>query len=320
MKRRTTGNRRLGRHFSRQHLVELNVRTASVRRQRQGKVASLLWKFGALIVILCVLGLGVRYLALRFFFENPEYNLTHLETNLHGLMSDEELGDLTGIKRGKNVILIDLAEANKRLSAIPEVRAVSIERHFPDTVEVGIERRLPVFLLAPAGGATGDGMQSQGFEAGKSFICDKEGVVMQPSKLSDEFLHLPVLSGIDTSALKPGDRIDDERLAGALAVRDALSELPEETFSIVGIDVTKSYAVVVTDGSNARYTFGEKDLPAQIERLRKLLAHCQENGRRIATANLMIQRNTPVTFVLTPENRSAKIAPVHQSQKKPSKN
>ena len=76
------------------------------------------------------------------------------------------------------------------------------------------------------------------------------------------------------------------------------------------MDVSKEYAAVVTDSSNARYTFGNNDLPSQFERLRKLLAHCQDTGRQIETANLMVTRNTPVTFVLTPEHGSPKISPV----------
>jgi hypothetical protein len=311
MKRRTTaGNRRRG-GSPRQHLAELNVRTASLRRQRRGKVAGLLWKAGILILTLSVLGTGIRFLAMRFFFENPEYDLRHLETNLHGLMSDAEFSDLTGIRPGKNIMLLDLGEASKRLAALPEVRSVSIERHLPDSVEVGVERRLPVFQLSQTAGG---GSQATGAE--ETLLCDKEGVLMRSSRLPEESRRLPVLIGIGQASLKPGGRLDDDRFRNALAVTEALSELPEETMSVAEVDVSKPYAVVVTDGSNARYTFGTSDLPAQIDRLRRLLDHCREAGRRIQTANLMTQRNTPVTFVLTPEDRSAKIAPVVQNQKK----
>jgi cell division septal protein FtsQ len=293
--------------------MELNVRTASLRRQRRGKVAGLLWKAGILILMLSLTGIGVRYLAMRFFFENPEYDLRHLETNLHGLMSDAELSELTGIRPGKNIMLLDLGEASRRLSALPEVRAVNIERRLPDTVEVGIERRLPVFLLSPASGASGSGTVP---DAGESLLCDKEGVVMRSSRLPEESRHLPLLSGIDTAALKQGERLDDERFRNALAVTEALSELPGETLSVAEADVSKPYAVVITDSSGARYTFGPSDLPGQMERLRKLLDHCREADRRIQTANLMTQRNTPVTFVLTPEDRSARITPVSPFPKK----
>ena len=317
--RRTTGNRRKGgRHPSRQHLLELNVRTASVRRQRRNRVAGLLWKVSVLLFFLAAAGLGARVLALRFFFNNPEYDLKQLKTRLCGVMTEEDLIALTGLKPGKNVFRLDLREAQRRLNALPEVKSAHIERQLPDTVEVGIERRLPLFLLAPAG-TDADSAASDTFTPGKSLLCDREGFVMQPARLADEFLHLPVLAGIDTSALQPGQRIADDRFSTAVALAEALSDLPEESFRIRSVDVSQPYAAVVTDASNARFTFGPKDLPGQIDRLRKLLAHCQESGRAIATANLMIQRNTPVTFVLTPESRAAKITPVLTPGKKQAK-
>jgi hypothetical protein len=98
-------------------------------------------------------------------------------------------------------------------------------------------------------------------------------------------------------------------------LRQALSEIPEEGFRIISIDVSKPYATVVTDASNARFTFGNNDLPAQLDRLRKLLAHCRDTGRRIDTANLIVTRNTPVTFVLTPETRGPRITPAPAAKK-----
>jgi len=180
---------------------------------------------------------------------------------------------------------------------------------------VGLERRLPIFLLVSAG----EGEAGETFLPGKSYLCDRDGVMMQPSRLDDEFLKLPVLKGVDTKGAVPGKKFENESLATAIRIEQALSELPEENFKIRSIDVSKPYAAVVTDSSNARFTFGtlgDADLPGQLDRLRKLLAHCQETGRQIETANLMVSRNTPVTFVLTPENRSAKITPVAGSSKK----
>jgi hypothetical protein len=323
--RRTTGNRRRGgRSSSRQHLLELNVRTASVRRQRRGKAMGFLWKVSAVLFVVAVAAIGIRFLSQRFFFHNPEYALTRLVTHLNGVMTDEELIALTGLQPGKNILQLDLGEASKRLSALPEVRSVSIERRLPDTVEVGVERRHPLFLLASGAAApapeaktdaAADGNITEGFESGKSLLCDNDGVVMRPGHSSEEFLKLPVLTGIDVASLQPGQHLEGDAFRNAVAVTEALSELPEQTFQIRSVDVSKPYAVIVTDSSNARFTFGTKDLPGQIDRLRKLLSHCQESGRRIATANLITQRNTPVTFVLTPEDRSAKITPVPASKK-----
>lgn len=315
--RRTTANRRKsGRSSSRQHLLELNVRTASIKRQRRTKLGGLLWKVSALVILLAVIVAGVRVASEKFFYNNSEYSLRHLVTHLHGVMTDEELIALTGLKPGENLFLLDIDRAKKKLDMLPEVRSVSIERRLPDTIEVGIERRLPVFLISTPEEGT-DAAASETFVPGKSFLCDRDGVIMRPDRLSDEFLHLPVLTGLGAAHMVPGKKLEEDRLVSAVALNEALSEIPEETFRIRSVDVTKPYAIVVTDVSNARFTFGTKDLPAQIDRLRKLLAHCQETGRKIETANLMIQRNTPVTFVLTPESRSAKITPVPAKKSTP---
>lgn len=295
--------------------MALNVRTASMKRQRRSKVGGVVWKVSAVVIVLALLGVSARLAAQKFFFKNQEYSLRHLVTHLNGVMSDQELVALTGFTQGKNLFSLDLDQANQKLAALPEVRSVSLERVLPDTIEVGLERRLPIFLFA----SPGEGDTGETFLPGKSYLCDRDGVMIQPSRLDDEFLQLPVLKGVDTKGAVPGKKFENESLATAIRLEQALSELPEENFKIRSIDVSKPYAAVVTDSSNARFTFGtlgDAYLPGQLERLRKLLAHCQETGRQIETANLMLSRNTPVTFVLTPETRTTKITPIPSSGKK----
>ena len=309
--RRTTVNRRkTGRLASRQHLLEVNVRTASIRRQRRHRTGGLLWKLSAAVVVLALLGAIGRLAAEKFLFRNPEYALRHLDVTLDGVMTREELVNLSGLSEGKNIFRLDIDLASRRLAALPEVRAVTVERVLPDTVKVRIERRLPVFLLADK---SDPGEES--FVPGKSFLCDREGVMIRPERLDAEFLKLPVLSGIPLQEAVPGKRFENDRLSFALTLQQALAEIPEESFHIKSIDVSKPYSAVVTDGSGARFTFGPNDFPGQLERLQKLLRHCQDTGRRLETANLMVSRNTPVTFAMTPESGSPRITPAPESKK-----
>ena len=314
MTRRTSGNhRKRGAGPSRHHLLELNVRTASQQRQRRRKAGGVLWKIFATLIVLALTVVGLCLGAQKFFFQNTEYSLQHLDAKLDGVMTQEELVAMTGFEEGKNLFSLDLDQANKKLLALPEVRSVSLERILPDTITVKIERRLPIFLFA------GSGDTGESFVPGKSFLCDLNGILMQPSRLAPEFLNLPILRGVDPGTARPGAHCDNDRLDFAIKLQQALAEIPEESFKIRSMDVSKDYAAVVTDSVNARYTFGTKDLPDQIERLRKLLSHCQETGRQIDTANLMVTRNTPVTFVLTPETASPKITPVSTPKTTPKK-
>jgi cell division septal protein FtsQ len=308
--RRTTSNRRkTGRTPGRHHLLELNVRTASLKRQRRRRAGGLVWKVGMVALALFCMAAAARFTARRFFFQNPEYSLRHLEAKLDGVITRERLEELTGFREGSNLFLLDLEKANRSLAALPEVRSVSIEKELPDTVRVTLEKRVPLFLLS--NGSEG----GESFQPGKSYLCDGEGFLLKPPVLDPEYLELPVLAGMDLSCASPGKRLEDERLSFAISLDRAFSEIPEESFKVRSIDASKGYAAVVMDSTGARFTFGKKDLPAQIQRLRKLLAHCQEAGRRIETANLMLSRNTPVTFVMTPESRLVKITPAQPRRK-----
>lgn len=315
MARRTSGNHRKRGGNARHHLLELNVRTASQQRQRRRKAGGVLWKIFVFVIVMALLGVGGWVAVQKFFFKNTEYSLHHIDAKLDGVLTQQELVALTGFEDGKNLFQLDLEQANRKLSALPEVRegSVIIERVLPDTIAVKLERRVPLFLLAGSGDA------SEAFVSGKSFLCDRESVLMQPTRLDPEFLNLPLLRGLDLTNAQAGSHLESDRLAFAILLQQALSEIPEETFKIRSIDVSKEYAAVVTDEANAHYTFGNEDIPGQIERLRKLLTHCQETGRQIDTANLMISRNTPVTFVLTPEHSNVKITPVPTPQKTPHK-
>ena len=153
MKRRTTGNHRRKGGASRHHLLEVNVRTASRQRQHRSKIGVLLWKMFAVSVVAILVAAGVRIGAEKFFFRNAEYSLHHLDAKLDGVLTQEELVALTGFEEGKNLISLDLDEANEKLAALPEVRSgsVNIERILPDTIRVKLERRIPVFLFAGSG-------------------------------------------------------------------------------------------------------------------------------------------------------------------------
>lgn len=67
-------------------------------------------------------------------------------------------------------------------------------------------------------------------------------------------------------------------------------------FQIREIDLSKGYCLVVTDKNHAQVTFGFDDLEEQMARLEQFLVYSDDSEREIATVNLLVARNTPVTF------------------------
>ncbi len=67
-------------------------------------------------------------------------------------------------------------------------------------------------------------------------------------------------------------------------------------FQIREIDVSRGYSLVVTDKNHTRVTFGFDNLDMQLNRLEQFLVYSDDTKQELATANLLVQRNIPVTF------------------------
>src|SRR5256885_12171217 len=98
-------------------------------------------------------------------------------------------------------------------------------------------------------------------------------------------------------------------------------------FQIREIDVSKGYCLVVTDKNHSRVTFGFDNMDTQLQRLEQFLIYSDDAHRELATVNLLVQRNIPVTFqkpatevineTINPEEspRVMKAIPVHDPPK-----
>src|SRR4029077_17729283 len=67
-------------------------------------------------------------------------------------------------------------------------------------------------------------------------------------------------------------------------------------FQIREIDVSKGYCLVVTDKNHSKATFSFDNLDTQLQRLEQFLIYSDDAHREIATVNLLVQRNIPVTW------------------------
>ena len=287
------GNRRLRPSARGQHLLNVKVRAVTARRQRRQKVSTLFW-ISALIVVLCITArLGIATALDKFFFSNPDYTLKHVTLELDGVLTREEALDETGIREGENIFRVDLAKAEKTLRAVPMVGDVSIERRLPDHISISITARHPVAWVPPPE------KDADPFDPEKSLLVDETGFLMKPRMIQPEFYHLPVIYGVQSDNIRDGEPLQNEDLHRALALLAEVARHPECLLNIRTMNISKGYCVDVVSDHNARITFSTDDYPEQLGRLRQLLEHCRDTGRELETVNLMVRRNTPVTFVMS---------------------
>lgn len=305
------GNRRL-RHPGRgQHLLNVKVRAVTARRHRRQLLGGVFWK-ATLVVLLLVAGwLGVSTALDKFFFSNSDYTLKRVTMELGGILTREEALSEAGIREGENIFRIDLVRAEKALRAIPQVADVTIERHLPDHLSISITPREPVAWIAPPE------KDADPFDPQTSLLVDETGFLMKPRIIQGDFYRLPVIYGVRSDNIRDGEPLHNEELHRALSLLDEVQRHPECLLVIRAVNISKGYCVEVVSDKNAKITFAAEDFPEQLGRLRQLLEHCRDTGRELESVNLMVRRNTPVTFVMAQPMAEKFTSSVAQPSKKP---
>lgn len=290
-RRNPRARRRPVRRRRREHLLEVTATAETERRRRNQKL--LLYGCEALFVagLLVVAWFGVHLFIEHFFTKNKAYEVRVVEVNADGVMTREEVLAKTGIREGLNIFSLNLESAQAALASIPEVEAARVERKLPDIVTIQLEARRPAAWVAPHDTGTDPAaMETSG-------LVDAQGIMMKPQGFETTHARLPVIYGVPTEQWQPGDQIDLPELLAALQLFDLAAGRQDPEVTLRAADIGKGWCITAWSDPQTRLTFGLEDLPAQLDRLQLIMRHVGQTSRRIATANLIPERNTPVTFI-----------------------
>jgi hypothetical protein len=302
-----------------QHLLDVRVRSHKATRHRNRRVLVIVSKVALVAALGAAVVFGVRFGARRLFFENPDYRLTQIEVQTDGTLQRDQILKSAGLREGENVFGINLGQVRDRLQQLPQVDEVQVVRKLPGEVDLRIVERKPIAWITP------DKQISDPFASEIAFLVDARGVLMKEKKLLPEYLGLPLITGCTSDSLEPGKTVESfEGKAALELLRLSTGSFMQTRFQIREIDVSKGYCLLVSDKNHTRVTFGFDNLDAQLQRLEQFLVYADGSKRELATVNLLVQRNIPVTFGQNPvevindtidpegaEPRILKAIPVH---------
>ena len=277
-----------------QHLLDVKVRSRRATQHRNRRVLVVVSKI-VLVVGLCFgVCIGVREGARKFFFENPSYRLSRIEVQTDGTLQREQVLKTTGLREGESIFRVNLARVHDALQQLPQVDEVQITRKLPSEIDIRITERKPVAWI------TGEKQITDPFAAEGAFLVDGRGVLMKEKKLLPEYLGLPLITGCTSEALEAGKIVGSFEAKAALELlRLSTRSFMQMRFQIREIDVSKGYCLLVTDKNRTQVTFGFDNIDGQLQRLEQFLVYSDDSKRELATVNLIVQRNIPVTFTKT---------------------
>lgn len=292
-KRARPRNRRVSRPRQRrqQHLLDVKVRSRTAAQHRNRK--ALVWVSKLALVLALAAGacLGARAGLRRFFFENPDYRLTNIEFETDGTLQRDRALETANVREGENIFHVDLAQVHDKLHELPQVDDVQVVRKLPNEIDIRVTERKPVAWI------TSEKSVSDPFASDAAFLIDARGVLMKEKKLLPEYLGLPLVTGCASEALAAGKVVESFEARAALELlRMSTRSFMQTRFQIREIDVSKGYCLLVTDKNHTQVVFGFDNLETQLQRLEQFLVYSDDTKQELATVNLLVQRNIPVTF------------------------
>jgi len=292
-----TRNRRVSnsRQRRQQHLLDVKVRSRTATQQRNRRVLVFISQFALVIGLGVAIYLGAREGARRFFFENPDYQVSTIEVQTDGTLQRDQVLKVADLRAGENIFNVNLGRVHDRLQQLPQVDEVQVERKLPAEIDIHVVERKPVAWI------TDEKQMADPFASDAAFLVDGRGVLMKEKKLLPEYLGLPLILGCASESLEAGKVVESFEAKAALELlRLSTRSFMQTRFQVREIDVSKGYCLLVTDKNHTRVTFGFDNLDAQLQRLEQFLIYSDDSKRDLATVNLLVQRNIPVTFTKSP--------------------
>lgn len=296
-------------------MLDVKLRTREVRAARLKLLGAALALSLGTIIGLFLLWRGGEWALNQFVFKNDAFAIRELDVHTDGGIPVEQLQKWAGVKKGDNLLSLDLVRVKRDLELVPLVASVAVERILPHTLRVRVTEREPIAQvkvprLIPGGF---EFVRYQIDESGH-VIFFKDLAPLNPPAVSTED-NLPVLTGFNAAELTPGRAVSSPNLKAALRLITAFDQSPMAGLvDLQSVDVSGPEMLQVVTGQGNQLTFGLHRPEEQLRRWRAVHDFARKNGRAILTLDLSVTNNSPALWL-----DASAVAPATPKPKQPSR-
>lgn len=278
-------------------IQQLEARTdgSTKRKLRRSRWGVRILRVVTVLVSLISVSIFGHWSYQRAFFDNPDFCLKKVELAIPEGMAGTKVLEVAGVEQGMGMMGIDLEAMRARLAAMPLVSRVEVSREFPDKLIIVVEEARPVAWLS---------CKDRGIEAfseTEGWLLDEQGALVKCAAVTARLAALPVIKVRDIYVSEEGAMLDSEIVRAALELMQISSlSLKGEGLEIVEISAKNSYSLSARYNNRMEVLFGLSDIKPALEDLRTILENSRADGKLLATVNLRVRRNIPVTFYRPP--------------------
>jgi cell division septal protein FtsQ len=231
---------------------------------------------------------GIRHA----FHENPDFRLQTVDLNANNAIDEFGVYQVADIDPQVNLFTLDIEQVSERLSALPALSSVKVERRLPGTLHVRVLSRVPRAWAA---------VETEPFQRKPGgLLIDQDGHAFPCTSVQFETAeNLPVilLPGGGDHELASGKTVDHPELARCMRLLDAATQAdPGSITRIESLRQANSWSLELVTRDGLTATFGLGDHERQIANFRAAIDHASRGNYSIATINLIPKINVPVTL------------------------
>ena len=300
-------SRRRNKKTTQKNVLSVKVQSQQTRRERLRWLRSVVTLAVALVALVLVSWLGGGFALDRLVYENESFAVTEMDYRTDGIISENQLQDWGGVRKGDNLLSLDLLRIKRNIELTPRVKMVSVERILPDTLQVRVTERVPmaqIWVWQRGGDAPGgyDCVRLQVDESAHVMPPIAGRSVVIPEQQAE--WSLPVIAGIELKTLRslaPGRAAELPKLQSALNLIRAYhrSSLAGE-IDLRVVDLSQPRILRVTTGDGGQIDLATSRLSQQFSRWARIRAHGEKYGFAIETMDLSVTNNVPVRWMLSP--------------------
>lgn len=182
--------------------------------------------------------------SIAFILLSSLFNIKEITVSGNNRIEAKDIVSLSGIQTGENMFRFLKIKAKEKIKQNPYIEEVSIRRKIDGIIQIKVIEREPTYMLS----------------AEEKFVyINNQGYMLEEST---EKLDKPVITGYETTDVKPGNRLDVkdlEKLGIAIQIMKA-AESKDLKDKITGIDITDSNDFLLKiDSENKIIHFGNSN-------------------------------------------------------------
>ena len=288
------GNARSGRrsNWDERYVLSADTKTSRVERQHRREASTkLALKAGAIIIFFIALIAGARSVLDRTLRQGDGVILSELDVHSDGSLTREKILHVARVAEGENLLDLDLDGIQERLEELPQVASANVMRRIPGRLLITLEERKPLaWLSCPLAGVLSH-------TAGGGYLLDTEGNIFKCEAVLQDYVALPVIHVQEPGVIRDGAKAEGAELRSAINLLQLhLEKLPVQDWRAKEVEIVGTFKLRVHYYNDAIVTFGMADLDRQVNDLSRIVHHASKIDKDIETANLIPERNIPVTY------------------------